>query len=49
MYEEEKHIAIKVMRYHQSDDIREIKTVRYSDVSSSRPNLTIRRTFSERS
>jgi len=32
----------------KSDDIREIKTVGYFDVFSSRPNLTVRRTFSER-
>jgi len=49
VYEEEKFVAIKVMRHHRSDGIRKIKTVRYFGVFSSRPNLTVRRTFSERS
>ena len=31
MYEEDKSVTIKVMRYHESDDIREIKKVRYFD------------------
>ena len=49
VYEGETFIAIKVMRHHRSDGIRDIKRVRPFDVFSSRPNLTVRRTFSERS
>lgn len=31
MYEEDKSVAIKVMRYYESDDIRTVKKVRHLD------------------
>jgi len=41
MYGEDKSVAIRVMRYHESDDIRGIKRVRYFEIlPSSRQVLT---------
>lgn len=50
MYGEDKSVAIRVMRYHELDDIRGIKTVRHFDLfSSPRRILIIYRNSAERS
>jgi len=50
VYEEEKSIAIRVIRYRDAEGAQEIKKVGDFDLfSSSRSSLSICRTFSERS